>query len=270
MKLNDLTGKRFGRLVVIEKAPSKNKRTMWKCQCDCGIIKNVSAIGLTKGTSKSCGCYNLEKLSERAKHNMSKTRLYKIWSCMKYRCNNDNYPQTKFYKRKGIKLYEPWNDFNNFYEWAKDKYFEGSSIDRINTNGDYEPNNCRFADSYIQANNKTNNRIYKYNGENLTIGELARKYNINYFALRDRLNKGINIKEAIETDYLGKNNKFLSKKVNQYDLNGKFIKSYPSTKEVERQLGIQTTLISQCCRGILKTSGGYKWKYADDELQKAT
>ena len=60
----------------------------------------------------------------------------------------------------------------------------------------------------------------------------------------------------------------LSKKVNQYDLEGNFIKSYPSTKEIERQLGIQTTLISQCCRGLLKTSGGYKWKYADEELQK--
>lgn len=264
MKLKDLTGKRFGRLVVIEKAPSKNKRTMWKCQCDCGTIKNISSIGLTRGTSKSCGCYNLEKLSERAKHNMSKTKLYKIWSCMKYRCNSGNYPQKKYYKEKGIKLYELWNDFNNFYEWAKDKYFEGSSIDRINTNGNYEPKNCRFVDNYIQANNKTNNRIYKYNGESLTIGELARKYNVNYFALRERLNKGINIEKAIETDFSEKNNRFLSKKVNQYDKEGNFIKSFPSTKEVERQLGIQTTLISQCCRGILKTAGGYKWEYAEN------
>lgn len=199
------------------------------------------------------------------KHNMSKTRLYKIWSCMKYRCHGEKHAQFNLYKGKGIKLYKPWEDFNIFYEWAKDKYFEGSSIDRIDTNGNYEPKNCRFADNYTQANNKTNNRYYVYRNERLTIGELARKYNINYFSLRDRLNKGINIEEAIETDYLGKNNKFLSKKVNQYDLNDNFIKSYPSTKEIERQLKIQTTLISQCCRGLRKTAGGYKWKYADKD-----
>ena len=76
------------------------------------------------------------------------------------------------------------------------------------------------------------------------------------------------INEAIEIEYLGKNNKMLSKKVNQYDLGGNFIKSYPSTKEIERQLGIQTTLISQCCRGLLKTSGGFIWKYADEEYLK--
>ena len=268
MKLIDLSGKKFGRLTVLEKAPSKNKRTMWKCKCDCGKIKDIGAVELTKGSSKSCGCYNLEKLSERATHNMSKTRLYKIWSCMKYRCNSDNYLESKFYKKKGIKLYKPWNDFNNFYEWAKDKYFEGSSIDRIDVNGNYEPNNCRFANNYTQANNKTNNRLYVYKNEKLTIAELSKKYNINYFSLRSRLDKGIDINEAIEIEYLGKNNKMLSKKVNQYDLEGNFIKSYPSTKEIERQLGIQTTLISQCCRGLLKTSGGYKWKYADEEYLK--
>ena len=199
----------------------------------------------------------------KSKHNMSGSRLYKIWSCMKYRCKSKKYFQSYLYKDRGIKLYEPWNNFENFYDWAKDKYFEGSSIDRIDTNGNYEPSNCRFADKYTQANNKRNNRIYEYKGEKLTIGELSRKYNINYFALRSRLDSGLDVNKAIETEYLGKNNKFLSKKVNQYDLNGNFIKSYPSTKEVERQLGIQTISISKCCRGLQKTSGGYIWKYAN-------
>lgn len=199
------------------------------------------------------------------KHNMSNTRLYKIWSCMKYRCNGKKYTQSYLYKDRGIKLYEPWNDFNNFYEWAKDKYFEGSSIDRIDTNGNYEPSNCRFADKYTQANNKRNNRVYEYNGEKFTISELARKYNINYFALRSRLDKGMCIEEAIKIEYLNENNKFSSKKVNQYDKGNNFIASYPSLKEAERQLGIQTTLISQCCRGILKTAGGYIWEYAEEQ-----
>jgi hypothetical protein len=183
---------------------------------------------------------------------------------MKYRCNGNKYAQSFLYKDRGIKLYEKWNDFNNFYEWAKDKYFEGSSIDRINVNGNYEPNNCRFADTYTQANNKRNNRVYKYKGKDYTIAELSRKYNINYFALRSRLNKGMDINSAIEIQYLNKNNKFYSKKVNQYDLKNNFIKNYPSMKEAERQLGIQTTLISQCCRGLIKTAGGYIWKYAEN------
>lgn len=198
------------------------------------------------------------------KHNMSKTRIYKIWSCMKYRCNGNKYAQSSLYKDRGIKLYEKWNDFNNFYEWAKDKYFEGSSIDRINVNGNYEPNNCRFADTYTQANNKRNNRVYKYKEKEYTIAELSRKYNINYYALRSRLNKGMDINSAIEIQYLNKNNKFYSKKVNQYDLKNNFIKNYPSMKEAERQLGIQTTLISQCCRGLIKTAGGYIWEYAEN------
>lgn len=184
---------------------------------------------------------------------------------MKYRCNGNKYTQAYLYKDKGIKLYEPWNDFTIFYEWAKNKYFDGSSIDRIDTNGNYEPNNCRFADNYTQANNKTNNRFYFYKGEKKTIAELAREYNINYYALRDRLNKGIDVESAIKIDYLFQNNKFSSKEVNQYDLNGNFIKTYPSLKEAERQLGIQTTTISQCCRGKAKTAGGYRWKYVIDK-----
>ena len=123
MKLNDLIGKRFGRLVVIAKGKSKNKKVRWLCKCDCGNYKEVGANELKRGTTKSCGCYNIEKLKLRAKHNMCDSRLYSIWRCMKYRCKGTKNPQSYLYKDRGIKLYEPWNDFNNFYEWAKDKYY---------------------------------------------------------------------------------------------------------------------------------------------------
>lgn len=213
MKLIDLSGKKFGRLTVLEKAPSKNKRTMWKCKCDCGKIKDIGAVELIKGSSKSCGCYNLEKLSERATHNMSKTRLYKIWSCMKYRCNSDNYPESKFYKKKGIKLYKPWNDFNNFYEWAKDKYFDGSSIDRIDVNGNYEPSNCRFVDNFVQANNKRNNIFLEFNGEKKTLSEWSKKTGINYFCLRSRYLKGWSVERMLtEKPIKGKNQFYNCKK----------------------------------------------------------
>ncbi len=264
MKLNDITNQRFGRLTVIKRAESKNGRTMWLCKCDCGNYKNISSSSLTRGTTKSCGCYNLEKLSERAKHNMSKTRLYKIWSCMKYRCYGKNHKEFYLYGDRGITVCDDWQEFTGFYKWAKDKYFEGSSIDRIDPNGNYEPSNCRFADKYTQANNKRNNKYYVYKGEKLTISQLSKKYNLNYFALGDRLRKGIDIEKAIETDFLTKNNKITSKEVFQYDLQGNFIKKYPSTAEIERTLGIQSISISKCCRGLQKTAGGYKWKYADE------
>jgi hypothetical protein len=96
---------------------------------------------------------------------------------MRYRCNGEKYAQSYLYKDRGIKLYEPWNKFEDFYEWAKDKYFEGSSIDRIDTNGNYEPDNCRFVDNYVQANNKRNNVIIEYNGLLLLKWELTRRKN---------------------------------------------------------------------------------------------
>ncbi len=141
-----------------------------------------------------------------SKHNMSNTRLYKIWSCMKYRCNGKKYKQSYLYKDRGIKLYEPWNDFNNFYEWAKDKYFEGSSIDRINTNGNYEPNNCRFANKYTQANNKRNNIIIEYNGKKQTLAQWSNEIGINYFCLISRYKNGWSIERMLnEKPIKGKN-----------------------------------------------------------------
>ena len=269
MKLDDLTGKRYGRLIVVKRGTNKNKKTRWLCKCDCGNYKEIGATELKNGTTKSCGCYNIEKLKLRAKHNMCDSRLYSIWRCMKYRCKGTKNPQSYLYKDRGIKLYDPWNDFNNFYEWAKDKYFDGSSIDRIDVNGNYEPSNCRFVDNFVQANNKRNNIFLEFNGEKKTLSEWSKKAGINYFCLRSRYLKGWNIERMLtEKTNKGQNNLVLSKKVDQYDLQDNFIKTFPSTKEVERQLGIQTTLISRCCRGLQKTAYGYKWKYADEELQK--
>lgn len=206
MRLIDLTGKRFGKLIVIKKEKPKNKHTMWLCKCDCGKEKIVGASELKRGTTKSCGCYNLQKLHERRKHNMCNTRLYKIWSCMKYRCYGEKYKQKCYYKDKNIKVCDEWKDFNNFYKWAKDKYFDGSSIDRIDVNGNYEPSNCRFVDKYIQANNKTNNIIIEYNGEKKTLAQWAKDKNINYFCLRSRYLKGWDIDRMLnERSIKGKN-----------------------------------------------------------------
>lgn len=206
MKLIDLTGKKFGKLTVIKKEKSKNNHTMWLCKCDCGKEKIVGGNELKSGNTKSCGCYNLQKLHERKKHGMCKTRIYKIWCCMKYRCYGKKYKQPEYYKNKNIIVCDQWKKFDNFYEWAKDKYFEGSSIDRIDVNGNYEPSNCRFVDKYTQANNKTNNIIIEYNGEKKTMAEWAKEKNINYFCLRSRYLKGWDIDRMLnERPIKGKN-----------------------------------------------------------------
>lgn len=139
-------------------------------------------------------------------HNMSNTRIYKIWCCMKYRCNGEKYRQSYLYKDRGIKICNEWNNFNTFYEWAKDKYFDGSSIDRIDTNGNYEPNNCRFVDKYIQANNKRNNILIEYNGKKQTLAQWAKETGISYFSLRERYLLGWDAKRMLtEKPIKGKN-----------------------------------------------------------------
>lgn len=215
MRLIDLTGQKFGKLTVIQKTKSKNKRTMWLCKCECGNKKIIGGNELKNGITKSCGCYNLQKLHERKKHGMCNTRLYSIWKCMKYRCYGEKYQETSYYKDKGIKVCDEWLDFNNFYEWAKDKYFDESSIDRIDSNGNYEPNNCRFVDKYVQANNKSNNITIEYKGEAKTLAQWAKEKNINYFSLRNRYLKGWDVERMLnEKSIKGKNQFYKSKESN--------------------------------------------------------
>ncbi len=208
-KLN-LSGQRFGRLTVLEEAKQIGTRTRWLCLCDCGNKTEVGTAELRQGNTRSCGCYQQEcRLQNITKHNMSGTRLYKIWSCMKYRCLGKKHAERHLYQDRGITLCDEWLTFEGFYEWAKDKYFDGSSIDRIDTNGNYEPSNCRFVDNFVQAKNKRNIILYNYKGENLTLSEWARKYEINYFSLRQRVKYGgWSIEKALTTPFVKGNNQF--------------------------------------------------------------
>lgn len=199
-------------------------------------------------------------------------RIHKIWVCMKDRCSTKNKSRQAYqlYSSRNIKICNEWlESFENFKNWAiNNGYKDNLSIDRIDVNGNYEPSNCRWATNEEQANNKRNNIKVEYNGEIHTLAEWAKILNINYFTFRDRIKRRIKenkpLNDAFEKEALIFNNQFFSKKVDQYDLNNNYIKTYPSMKEAERELGIQTTLISKCCRGIAKTSGGYKWKYHKD------
>ena len=174
MKLIDLTGQKFNLLTVIEYLGNSK----WLCECECGNLKIAYGSDIMSGHTKSCGCLH-------KKHGKFGTRLYNIWCSMKSRCYYKNQKCYKNYGGRGIKVCSDWKDnFNNFYEWAmkngyspEAKYGE-CTLDRINVEKDYSPENCRFTSMKQQQNNRRNNKMITYKGETKSIAEWGRILNI--------------------------------------------------------------------------------------------
>lgn len=142
------------------------------------------------------------------KHGGYGTRLYFIWKTMRQRCNNPNNGKYKRYGERGIKVCSEWDDYSNFKKWSLlNGYSENLTIDRIDTNGDYEPSNCRWADDIQQANNKTNNVMINYNGEIITMAEFCRKNNLKYKMFSKYRKLGMPIEELIKKTNI--NTKFI-------------------------------------------------------------
>ena len=154
-KLIDLTGQRFGRLVVIERAENKGEKVRWLCQCDCGNTVLVATNGLRNGGTKSCGCLHKELFTHKS-HNGTKTRLYRIWCGMKNRCYNKKVKSYDKYGGSGITVCAEWlHDFGAFQEWALSHgYADNLSIDRIDNEKGYSSDNCRWATAVEQNNNR--------------------------------------------------------------------------------------------------------------------
>lgn len=157
MVLIDLTGQRFGRLAVLQKDKPKNKRTIWLCKCDCGNEVFVEAYNLKTGHTQSCGCLQKEATSlANTTHGMRNTRLYRIWICMHNRCYRKSYHAYNHYGGRGITICAEWlHDFQAFHDWAiENGYNDSLSIDRIDNNKGYSPDNCRWATQKEQNKNK--------------------------------------------------------------------------------------------------------------------
>lgn len=196
----DFVGKRFGRLVVVETI-KKDGRYWSKCLCDCGNTIIVRSYCLSNGNTISCGCYRKELTKKyKTKHGKTNTRLFRIWNHIKERCFRLTTKKYQLYGGRGITMCDEWHyDFQSFYDWAMaNGYKEDLTIDRIDVNGNYEPSNCRWATQKQQQNNRNDNYKVEYNGETLTLAEIATKYNIKYKKLWARVRKlKWNINEAV-------------------------------------------------------------------------
>lgn len=194
----DLKGKRFGKLVAIrEVGRTTTKMVLWECQCDCGNIVNVRSVCLKNGHTTSCGCKTIEATIQRnLKHGESSTRLYKIWRGILRRtvdCKPTN-PNWAKYAGRGISVCDEWkNSYEAFRDWSLSHgYSDALSIDRIDCNGNYEPNNCRWANDLVQANNRRNSVYVDFEGERKTISQWSKDKGINYHTLITRYYNGMN------------------------------------------------------------------------------
>lgn len=185
-KVVDLTGRRFGKLVVLHMEGRIGNHIAWVCKCDCGnITKPITGNNLKNGHVKSCGC-------EYKKHEMTGSRLYSIWTGAITRCYNEKHTNYTRYGNRGIKMCDEWkDDFRAFRDWAiANGYSEELTLDRIDANGDYEPSNCRWATWEEQGNNRRNSILIEYDGKMKSLSQWAKETGIAYYTLRRRYYKG--------------------------------------------------------------------------------
>ena len=210
-KIRDLTGQKFGRLTVIGIAETDTRKTYWVCQCDCGNFKTVRADSLISGKIKSCGCLKKEQdainLTANHSHKMSGTRIYSEWQSMKGRCHNPNDPRYNNWGGRGIKVCDEWKEkFETFYEWAiNNGYQDNLTIDRIDNDGDYTPENCRWATQQEQSRNRSTNITVTIGNVTKTLAEWCEIFELDYQVINRRYHM---TKGDLSLDYLFSKGKY--------------------------------------------------------------
>lgn len=207
----DITGVRFGKLVAIRldgKMPN-SKSNAWLCLCDCGNYINESASVLKSGKRATCGCGKREKRKPRpdlaqrnkdsAKHGMAGSKTYASWSSMKARCESPNDKDYNNYGGRGISVCREWS--NSFSAFLRDmgERPENTTLDRIDVNGPYSPENTRWANAITQSNNRRTNLYIEYNGTTKTATEWAREFNLEAKTLLYRIKAEWPIEVALTT-----------------------------------------------------------------------
>lgn len=203
----DITGKKFGRLLVLSRGERVSGVYKWNCLCDCGNKTVVLGTNLRHGNTKSCGCLHKEVVGKtHFKHGYSKrkniNRLYRCWSGIRTRTHNPKCSCAKNYINRGVSCCEEWEVFENFKNWAlSNGYQENLTIDRIDVNGNYCPENCRWIPFEEQSQNRRNTLKYK----GIPITELCKGFGINYHTLMTRVyterNKGVSKESVFEKTF---------------------------------------------------------------------
>lgn len=200
-RFRDLTGQRFGRLLVLGYLGQicSNGTSAWDVLCDCGVTRRASGPQMVSGHTQSCGCYARERSRTRHRtHGMRWTPIWRVWYGMIERCctspTHDGYSS---YAGRGITVCERWRTFENFYADMGDRPFPGAQLDRINNDGNYEPGNVRWATSTQNGRNKRNNRLLTLDGASLTIQEWSERTGIPATTIKSRVQKGWDLRRAL-------------------------------------------------------------------------
>ena len=209
----DLVGQKFGKLTVIKKdeiKTIKGKYTYWVCECECGSVKSIYQGSLRNGKTTSCGCYGKkQRLKAKTKHGLSHTRIKRIYHNMLSRCYNPKTPKFKNHGGRGIKVCDEWlgeNGFINFVNWAMSNgYDEELTLDRIDNDGDYSPDNCRWADEETQHKNRRITLYIEYNGEKKTVQEWSKELGISENTIYYRYYHGYTPEEILYKGKLKRN-----------------------------------------------------------------
>jgi hypothetical protein len=207
MSAIDMTGTRWGRLTVIERAATSDpKRAWWRCKCDCGEEAVLLGRRLRSGMTRSCGCLGRYAIGDRTRtHGRSRTPEYDVWCGLLKRCQNPNAYNFSFYGGRGVNVCERWQKFENFLEDMGKRPSRKHTVERLDPEGDYEPSNCRWASILEQANNRRNTRRIIYRGREMALCDAVRAAGsvVHYETAWGRINKfGWTVEDALTTEAL--------------------------------------------------------------------
>jgi hypothetical protein len=211
----DETGNRYGRLTVIEEAPTPSHITdqstvYWLCRCDCGKNAVVRGHNLRSEHTYSCGCYCKQQgIAANTKHGLRTHADYDLWRGMKDRCYNPNHSAYEYYGGRGVTVCDRWrHSFENFLADMGPRPSTKHSIDRIDTSGSYSPENCRWATQRQQMRNTRSNHYLTYNGKTLMVSEWAEELGISRNTIAARLHTGKPIEDVLHVGHLPNDGRF--------------------------------------------------------------